>query len=679
MIAREIATLDGQRISSDIRAVAVTECAFEEAELRMDGLREAGPAVSARYDRRSARVVVMLNTGVKLDWCLYEKFSGRVPVKSPRFDIRASKLRAIFSPANIERIWKDKVRTSMKEQLIHDGIEHFDFHVTRKLNSRNLSQIILSGDYVPEKARRILLEKSKGLCRQIVIPSVQDSIVLQCLSDALYDEIKGKAPTKNSFFEPKDHNFSSGPSGYGTFAAWLNFQKALFSFSKTRKFIIVTDIANYYDSISYAHLRNAIASIAGVEECVLDMLIFVLSDLLWQPDYTPRIEIGLPQMNLDAPRLLAHCFLYELDAFLHSDSSRDFVRYMDDIDIGVDTIVDAKKVLQSVDLVLQTKQVRLNGGKTVILTQTDAIGHFRILENARLDNIKASVEYRKKKGLSLDRQKRVIELRLHRGLKNKTFDTGNGEKVLKRWLGLAAQTNAKVKPEVLEQIIKIRPSVRDTVYGLIRGRPLTPSIAKILARSALSGLLIDDAAMVDMSNHLVETMVKTKNCHTYITEIIHSNDQTKYFGLYSKLWLQSKYGSTAELLQTLNETQRFWVPHEQLGRLAASFLPLFHNSAEEKEYKILLNGTLNAGVRQAYKFHISLSQDAKMFKQMFDALKSHNPSRGTGITHAKFLCLLSALGNTSASSSQVSTLKAKNSRVFQDAYYKSIARRLKFL
>jgi hypothetical protein len=80
------------------------------------------------------------------------------------------------------------------------------------------------------------------------------------------------------------------------------------------------------------------------------MLIYVLSNLLWQPDNMPRVEIGLPQINLDAPRLLAHCFLYDLDAFLASDSSRDFVRFMDDIDIGVDTIAAAKEVLKSVDL-----------------------------------------------------------------------------------------------------------------------------------------------------------------------------------------------------------------------------------------------------------------------------------------------------------------------------------------
>ena len=38
----------------------------EQAESRMAALRESGFAVSARYDRRSARVVVELNTGVQV-------------------------------------------------------------------------------------------------------------------------------------------------------------------------------------------------------------------------------------------------------------------------------------------------------------------------------------------------------------------------------------------------------------------------------------------------------------------------------------------------------------------------------------------------------------------------------------------------------------------------------------
>lgn len=600
-------------------------------------------------------------------------------MRSPRFDIRAAKLRTIFSPDNIERIWKDKVRASMRLQFINDGIENFDYHVARKLESKKLSHLILSGEYVPQKAQRILVEKSKGLCRQLVIPTVRDAIVLQCLSDALYAEIKGKAPTNKAFFEPRDHSFSATPTGYGTFAAWLNFQKALFHFSKTRNFVVVTDIANYYDSISYIHLRNAIASISGVDECIIDMLIFVLSDLLWQPDYTPRVEVGLPQINLDAPRLLAHCFLYELDSFLASDPNRDFVRYMDDIDIGVDTVVEAKSVLKSVDLVLQTKQIRLNGGKTAILTREEAITHFRVLENAKIDTVKASIEHRKKAGLSLDRQRRVVERRLNQGLKLKAFDNGNGEKVLKRWLGLAKHANAKVKPEVLEQLVRLRPSVRDSVYSLIRSRPLIPSVAKTLARAASSGLLIDDAAMVEMANYLVETLVETRNCHIHIQSVIASNDQTQYYGLYSKLWLQSKYESPAEILKTLLTSESLWVPHERLGRLAASFLPIFRNSPEESSFRSLLNRTLNTGVRQAYKFHIGLSEDGEMFRDMFIALKAPNPTRGTGITHAKFLCLLSALTNGAAPAAQLATLQQSNGLAFKDTYYRGIAKRLNLI
>lgn len=46
--------------------MAVTEQTFHQAEKRMAALRENGFAVSARYDRRSARIVVDLNTGVQI-------------------------------------------------------------------------------------------------------------------------------------------------------------------------------------------------------------------------------------------------------------------------------------------------------------------------------------------------------------------------------------------------------------------------------------------------------------------------------------------------------------------------------------------------------------------------------------------------------------------------------------
>lgn len=46
--------------------MAIIERDLEQAESRMQTLREAGHAVSVRYDRRASRVIVNLNTGVQL-------------------------------------------------------------------------------------------------------------------------------------------------------------------------------------------------------------------------------------------------------------------------------------------------------------------------------------------------------------------------------------------------------------------------------------------------------------------------------------------------------------------------------------------------------------------------------------------------------------------------------------
>ncbi len=61
--------------------MAVTEREFEQAEQRAAALREAGYAVSARYDRRTSRVIVRLNTGVQLSFPakLAEGLAGATP------------------------------------------------------------------------------------------------------------------------------------------------------------------------------------------------------------------------------------------------------------------------------------------------------------------------------------------------------------------------------------------------------------------------------------------------------------------------------------------------------------------------------------------------------------------------------------------------------------------------
>jgi hypothetical protein len=601
-------------------------------------------------------------------------------MKSPRFAIRSAALGPIFHPENLQKTWRKKVRVYMRQQFMCDGIENFDFHVAYKAECIKISQSIMAGTYVPQKAKRILVEKGKGLCRQLVLPSVQDALVLQCLSDALFKQIRGKAPTNKAFYQPQENKFSSVRSEYGTFTAWLNFQKELFNFSKSRKFIVVTDIANYYDNISYLHLRNVISSITDVDECIIDMLVFILSELLWQPDYTPRVEVGLPQINLDAPRLLAHCFLYELDAFLNNDPNRDFVRYMDDIDVGVDTIVEAKRTLREIDLVLHTRQMRLNSGKTLILNNDDALKHFRVVENANLDRIRSRVERRLKMGMSIVRDRKLIELRIYDGLRKKKFDEGNGEKILKRWVGLAGVTDAIICPEIIEHVCKLRPALRETVFAYVRKKRLTPDNVRALINVVKSQYLVDEAGYVDMANNLVETLVTRKFViGFYLNVLIGLIDETTYYGFYTKLWLQSKYASTRQILLSIKNGRSIWLSDERLGRLIGAMRPLFVNSVDEREYDNTFFGSYNSGFRETYVFHRRLARDVNSFNAIFDALKSPNKSRGTGITHPKFLCMISALSNLSAPVGMKNTLITNNVNMTGDIFYRGILQRLKII
>jgi len=273
----------------------------------------------------------------------------------------------------------------MRRQPIPDPLENLDFHIRIEAICIAIEAEVLSGAYIPGTPIRFLSEKSKGLCRQLVIPSVKDALVLQALSDALWVEIRTKAPTQKSFYAPGEHKFSKPIKGhsseYGSLNPWLAFQERIFGFANIKDFIVVTDIANYYDSISYDHLRNILAELSLAREHALDLLIYTLSCMLWQPDYMPRVPVGLPQSNLDAPRLLAHCFLFEIDELLSQRVAIDFARYMDDIDVGVNSVAEGRAVLRDLDLALQTRQIRLNSGKTMILSETEARSHFKIREN----------------------------------------------------------------------------------------------------------------------------------------------------------------------------------------------------------------------------------------------------------------------------------------------------------
>lgn len=74
--------------------MAITENEFDQAGRQMLALRQHGHAVAARYDRRRARIVVSLNTGVEVAFppTLAEGLAGAASADLAKIEITPSGL-----------------------------------------------------------------------------------------------------------------------------------------------------------------------------------------------------------------------------------------------------------------------------------------------------------------------------------------------------------------------------------------------------------------------------------------------------------------------------------------------------------------------------------------------------------------------------------------------------------
>lgn len=189
-------------------------------------------------------------------------------MRSPKFDFSKAKLKGVITQPILQRSWKS-LGGQLRKQLFLDFIEFKDYDQRIVEISTQLASNVQSASYRPEKPIHYLVEKSRGLCRQMTQCRPEDLLILETLTKSLKAELVDGRPSKNAFFEPDEQKFARnrtklGFQEYSATASWKNFQQAIFKFSKERNFVVVTDVANFYDFISFGHLRNIISSICDV-------------------------------------------------------------------------------------------------------------------------------------------------------------------------------------------------------------------------------------------------------------------------------------------------------------------------------------------------------------------------------------------------------------------------------
>ena len=608
-------------------------------------------------------------------------------MRSPKFIFSEKSISECTGPAQLKKAWQKKIKGQLRQQILWDVIDFRDVEANLDQFISTLSSEIISANYRVSKPHTYLVEKSRGMCRQMTLVQPRDLIVLQCLSSRLYAQILSNSPSKAAFFEPGDMNWSTGKmtitdGDYGSVASWKKFQKQVLKFSKENNFVVIADVANFYDFINFKHLRNIVSSLCNdVDEAILDFLIYLLNDLSWVPDYMPRQEMGMPQIEAEAPRVLANAMLFELDRVVELRSYKNYARFMDDIDFGVQTIVEAKRAIRDIDLTLQSRQLRLNAAKTKILSQKEAFRHFCVEENATLDRYSNLLQnfvgrkiWTRFLGLKLEGQ---YENWLNRSTKSgphpdSVFLRGNGAKVHKRILTLMRRCEIKPPVDDMIWLVKQSPSMRDAAFlNLLHNNRPNDAFNKCLS-ILKSGTFVDDAAYIEFSRFCVNARfrrtAKLMDGLEAATEVLNKQG---LFGAYGATLILARISTPEELYAHAKSILPLWKSDFWLGRCVAGLYPriAIRGGKLEADFIEMIKSTGNSAALQVISHHNSLMTDPKFVDRAFAYLKHDNESLPLKISLPKALQILSVKKN-SASAKKYADIVARHPALSADAFFK---------
>lgn len=496
--------------------------------------------------------------------------------KKSHLSTPAGSLTSALSQGRLEYAWKQTVRQGLRNQDLPDLHDHLDVHWRLSSLAARLHDETVGYTYRPREPQIVRLEKSLGINRRTVIPAPSDAIVLQAVVNAISPEVLGAEPTNSAFYSQSHrgstksmtHLDETFPSDW--LQLWKEGQRRIWQFTSDYPVIVITDIANYFDAIPLSQLRNRLSSLGHFDENLLDLLFFGLESLTWRPEYLPRSGAGLPQIQFDAPRLLAHAYLYEADELLASNG--DFVRWMDDITFGANSVTAGKRVLRDLDEQLSALGVRLNTKKTQILPSAKGVVYFRMHENRALTTVQNILDLNPSNPATRLRTRKYIRSFWRRFHKGDRF--GYWDKIMKRLFKLFGEIQDPYLQRWVFDLIAAEPSLRGPAFRYLRAIGYSRARFVKLRRFLESDDCLDDAALFGGARLLVDWVIpersKSKAEAIQIAQTLSSRSTA---GCCAALWLACKYGTEQDVGQIAIGNHRQWHSSEWASRQVAAATP----------------------------------------------------------------------------------------------------------
>lgn len=338
-------------------------------------------------------------------------------------------------------------------------------------------------------------------------------------------------------------------------------------------------------------------------------------------------------------------------------------------------------MLRDLDQLLMTRGLRLNSGKTQILSAVEARKFFHEDENQYL-----SLEKELIKRAGSDRRKlaRVATRLKKRFLKfHSAPPHGHSEKILKRYINMFSELADVGAVTYCASKFVSEPALRETIcrYFSVIGPNRTAFVA--MKDYILSDHALDDASLMSIAKVITEWEVKPRSAmYKNIFALMHDLSEGEYidrnpFYFYVIIWLAAKYARRAQISHFINKHQSIWVTSEFLSRQLAAVLPKYRGHAEGIRLRQLIE---THRFRSSYSILISLERMLENAPGLHSNVRLYvlNGKHTSKYSIQRFLILMHVLSSTRLDPALRSSLRDEVLRYISDPTYVRVLKALRF-
>lgn len=277
----------------------------------------------------------------------------------------------VLSKTHLESVWKT-VKGNYRHELLRGPLDLLEFEANLDTNLKQLSYLVCSDRYTPSAPTVIRAAKRDGLTRPLCFLDVTDILVLKAITDSLQDGLHADFPPCVGFGRTQQKAFRETAADYETwFQAWMKKQRTVEKLLEVKgcKWVVMSDISNFFASIDHTLLASTVSSVNNVEAKLINLLLLIIESMCPRPGYSINRRVGLPQENYDASRILAHAFLRPVDKTFSAEIRLDrYSRWVDDFVVGVETKEDGHIVLKRLETSLEHRGLHVNSAKSKVVS-----------------------------------------------------------------------------------------------------------------------------------------------------------------------------------------------------------------------------------------------------------------------------------------------------------------------